>query len=31
MGSATGNQLRIACIKDETLMVAKFEKVSDTA
>jgi hypothetical protein len=26
-----GDQFRIACIKDEILMVAKFEKVSETA
>jgi hypothetical protein len=30
-GSAIDIQLRIACIKDEILMVAKFEKLSDTA
>jgi hypothetical protein len=28
---AGGDQFRIACIKDEILMVAKFEKVSETA
>ena len=31
LGSAIDNQLRIARIKDEILMVAKFENVSDTA
>ena len=31
LGSAIDNQLRIARIKDEILMVAKFEKLSDTA
>ena len=31
VGEAGGDQLRIACIKDEIRIVAKLEKVSETA